>query len=72
MEELKAPALSWLNSVHNLVGVEGIYRVNRKNGEFDFESITLIMTDANGHIETFGLYSHVEGSLAQLPITTAE
>ena len=72
-EELKAPTLRSMYSVHHLTGVTGLYQPHYDaNGEFEFEALTLTMIAGNGHIESVGLFSYVEGSLAQLPITTAD
>ena len=73
MEKVSARPLSWSISVHNIVEIKGNRTVHRcKNGDFEFETVTLELIDANGKSEEFGVYSQVEGSLTRIPVTSTD
>jgi|6_EtaG_2_1085325.scaffolds.fasta_scaffold360702_1 hypothetical protein len=74
MEDKTALPLSIELQLWGVVSVVGTRSIHRnEEGEFRFETLTLKVTDEAGHVwEDLTFYSHEEGSLTRIPITSTD
>lgn len=74
MEDKTALPLSIDLQLWNVVSAVGTRTTHRdEEGEFRFETLTIRVTDEAGHVwEELKLFSHEEGSLTRIPITSTD